>query len=111
ATVPRHQCYQQGRIDPSRQKRAYRDVADHLSLDSAVKQLLQFVCIWDGCGRVHHWRAPVPFDGWLSVARAPHESATGLKLPHTLENGTRRRNIIERHEIAHGNQVQPVKPI
>src|SRR5438093_406736 len=76
ATVSCHQCYQQGRIDPSRQKRANRDVADHLTLDSAVEQLLQFVFTWDGGGRVHHRRAPVPFDRWLSVAEAPLESAT-----------------------------------
>src|SRR6266852_1961540 len=109
SAVSCHQGYQQGRINTTRQKRTDRHITDHLALDGVVEQGFEFPLIRGSCCCVYHRRAPVTLDCRLIGPEAPLEAATGFELVHAVENGTRRGNIVERHQITHGDQVNLAK--
>ena len=52
---------------------------------------------------------PVTLDLRLTVVKVPLKPASRIELPHTIEDRTRRGNIVECHEITYGNQVELIE--
>ena len=109
AAVAGQERDQQGRVDAAGQKGADRHVTDHLALDRTIEQLFQFLLIWRRRGRIGQGRAPIAIDARLGIAKSPFEAAAGLELANASQHGARGRNVVERHQIANGVQIERLR--